>query len=121
MDITDMDADALRNLIGSAQEALSRLEQVEDARVAVTDAVKEYASVTRRTVDEAWRDLCPHDPAPAPEPELPVDAPEWMQPTGAHDAYNIGALVFYKGAVYESLLAGNAYSPAAYPQGWRKL
>lgn len=44
--------------------------------------------------------------------------PEWVQPTGAHDAYNKGDKVIYEGNVYESLIDGNSWSPVDYPQGW---
>lgn len=44
--------------------------------------------------------------------------PVWSQPTGAHDAYNAGDIVNYKGTLYKSLIDGNAYSPEAYPLGW---
>ena len=44
--------------------------------------------------------------------------PEWVQPTGAHDAYAKGDKVTYKGKRYMSLIDGNAYSPDAYPAGW---
>lgn len=43
---------------------------------------------------------------------------EWKQPTGAHDAYDIGDRVVYDGLVYESLITGNVWSPTAYPAGW---
>lgn len=66
-----------------------------------------------------------------PEPEQPeeggndddpyADVPDFVQPTGAHDAYNVGDRVKYNGHVYESLIAGNTYSPEAYPQGWKML
>lgn len=46
--------------------------------------------------------------------------PEWIQPTGAQDAYNIGDKVTYKGEHYISLIDGNVYSPEAYPAGWEK-
>lgn len=46
--------------------------------------------------------------------------PEWVQPTGAHDAYNIGDKVTYKGEHYISLIDANVYSPEAYPAGWEK-
>lgn len=42
----------------------------------------------------------------------------WKQPTGAHDAYNIGDIVEYNGQLYKSKIDGNAYSPDAYPDGW---
>lgn len=44
----------------------------------------------------------------------------WKQPTGAHDAYNIGDIVEYKGILYKSLVDGNVWSPDAYPQGWQE-
>lgn len=47
--------------------------------------------------------------------------PVWSQPTGAHDAYNIGDIVDYNGTLYKSLIDGNVYSPEAYPQGWEKV
>ena len=49
------------------------------------------------------------------------DVKDFVQPTGAHDAYNVGDRVKYNGHVYESTMAGNAYSPNAYPQGWKLL
>ena len=45
--------------------------------------------------------------------------PVWVQPTGAHDSYNTGDIVNYNGTLYESLIDGNAYSPEAYPAGWK--
>lgn len=46
--------------------------------------------------------------------------PEWMQPTGAQDAYSIGDKVTYEGVRYVSLIDGNVWSPAAHPAGWEK-
>ena len=58
------------------------------------------------------------EPEPDPEPEEPPTYPAWVQPTGAHDAYNIGDIVNYNGMLYKSLIDGNVWSPDAYPQGW---
>ena len=44
--------------------------------------------------------------------------PDWIQPTGAQDAYNIGDRVLFEGSVYESLINANVWSPTAYPDGW---
>lgn len=52
------------------------------------------------------------------EPEEPEQPPEWVQPTGSHDAYNTGDLVTFEGQVYRSLIDGNVWSPTAYPAGW---
>ena len=46
---------------------------------------------------------------------------EWKQPSGGHDAYNIGDKVMYNGQVYESLINGNTWSPEAYTAGWKLI
>lgn len=42
--------------------------------------------------------------------------PEWVQPTGAHDAYNIGDTVSYNGTHYICISNANVYAPGVY--GW---
>lgn len=44
--------------------------------------------------------------------------PEWVQPTGAHDAYNIGDKVSYNGKHYISTINANTYAPDVY--GWEE-
>ena len=44
---------------------------------------------------------------------------EWVQPTGAQDAYNTGDRVLFNGSTYESLINANVWSPTAYPAGWQ--
>lgn len=46
---------------------------------------------------------------------------EFVQPTGAHDAYNLGDRVTYSGRVYESIINGNVWSPDVYPDGWTEI
>ena len=46
--------------------------------------------------------------------------PEFVQPTGAHDAYNKGDKVTFNSKHYISLIDANVYSPAAYPAGWQE-
>lgn len=42
--------------------------------------------------------------------------PEWVQPTGAHDAYAIDDIVTHNGSVWINTFAGNSYEPGVY--GW---
>lgn len=59
------------------------------------------------------------EPTPDPEPEPgPTTYPEFVQPSGAHDAYNTGDIVNYNGTLYKSVIDGNVWAPDAYPQGW---
>lgn len=45
--------------------------------------------------------------------------PEWIQPTGAHDAYNKGVKVSYNGKHYICTVDSNVYAPGVY--GWDLL
>ena len=46
----------------------------------------------------------------------PTGPPPWKQPTGAHDAYPLGAVVAHKGWTWRSTIAANTWEPGAY--GW---
>ena len=45
--------------------------------------------------------------------------PEWIQPTGAHDAYNTGDKVSHLGKHWISLIDANVYEPSVY--GWEEV
>lgn len=51
----------------------------------------------------------------------PDEWPEWVQPTGAHDAYNTGDKVTYNSKHYESIIDRNVWSPDTYPAGWQEV
>lgn len=55
--------------------------------------------------------------------EEPVEEyPQFVQPTGAHDAYKIGdKITFSDGNKYESLIDNNVWAPDVYPAGWKKV
>ena len=77
----------------------------------VTHDGKTWVSLTPANVWEpptAWREVV----------EEGSGAPEWVQPTGATDAYNKGDRVSYNGKVYESVIDGNVWSVDEYPAGW---
>lgn len=62
-----------------------------------------------------WK-LVEDDPEPEPEPE---ETPEWVQPTGAHDAYAKGAIVMHNGKKWKSDIDGNVWEPGVY--GWTEV
>lgn len=47
------------------------------------------------------------------------EIPEWVQPTGAHDAYNKGDKVRHNGGTWSSDVDGNTWEPGVY--GWTAL
>ena len=51
--------------------------------------------------------------------EAPADQwPEFVQPTGAHDAYHTGAQVIYNGQRYRCLMDNCVWSPDVLPSAW---
>lgn len=54
------------------------------------------------------------------DPPVVEEWPEFVQPTGAHDAYNIGDKITFNGEHYVCKMNGCAWSPTDYPQGWEK-
>lgn len=46
----------------------------------------------------------------------PGGVSEWVQPTGAHDAYNAGDRVTHNGKTWESAIDGNVWEPGVH--GW---
>lgn len=51
--------------------------------------------------------------------DLAEEFPEWVQPTGATDAYAKGAKVSYDGKHYESTIDNNVWAPTVY--GWSEV
>lgn len=86
-----------------------------DARIRYEDAL--YRVVQAHTSQAGWEP--PNVPALFVKVSL-AEWPEWVQPTGTHDAYNTGDKVTYNGEHYVSLIDGNTWAPDAYPDGWEK-
>ena len=76
-----------------------------------------YKCVQAHTSQADWTP----DATPALWVKVSVEEwPEWVQPAGAHDAYNTGDKVTYNGKRYVSLIDANVYSPGDYPAGWEE-
>ena len=65
-------------------------------------------------------ELVKKSPEEPEEPDEPIteEYPDWVRPTGAHDAYSIGDIVKYNGKLYQSTINGNVQAPDEYPAGW---
>ena len=69
-----------------------------------------------------WTKQGDQQPAEPETPDTPTDdIKEFVQPTGAHDAYAKGDKVRFNGKVYESVIDNNTYSPSEYPAGWKEI
>lgn len=56
-----------------------------------------------------------------PTPEPTEEYPEYVQPTGAHDAYKIGDKITFQGDKYECQMDNCVWSPIEYPAAWKKV
>lgn len=75
-----------------------------------------YKCVQAHTSQTDWTP----DATPALWVVVSIDEfPEWVQPTGAHDAYNTGDKVSYNGKHYVCTIDANTYAPDVY--GWEVM
>ena len=82
----------------------------------VVQAHTTQADWTPDATPALWTEIAP------PETEDGEEiVPDFVQPTGAHDAYNAGDKVLFEGKIYESTIDANTWSPADYPQGWKEV
>lgn len=74
-----------------------------------------YKCVQAHTSQADWAP----DATPALWVVVSIDEyPEWVQPKGAHDAYNRGDKVSYNGKHYVCTIDANTYAPDVY--GWEE-
>lgn len=74
---------------------------------------KLYKVIQPHTVQEDWTP----DTASSLFTEVSIEEwPQWVQPTGAHDAYNEGDHVSHNGSHWISTMDANTYEPGVY--GW---
>ena len=80
----------------------------------VTHNGKTWRNLTPANVWEpgvsGWREISPEDAVP----------PNYVPPTGAHDAYAKGDRVSYDGAVWRSSIDGNVWSPDELVRSWTR-
>jgi hypothetical protein len=79
-----------------------------------------YVVIQAHTTQADWQ---PQD-VPAlfllkPKVNQGEDYPQWVQPVGSHDSYQLGSRVSYEGKNYESIIDNNVWSPLVY--GWVEI
>lgn len=76
---------------------------------------------TQREIERLWaairelREGGNSNPAPSDE------WPEYVQPTGAHDAYQKGAQIIFNGKKYRCMMDNCVWSPAVLPSAWENV
>lgn len=90
--------------------------KIENLTATVNENAKGMSAI-KEAVEKLGGSVTTTEPDPEPEEEYP----EYVQPTGAYDAYNTGDKITYQGEKYECIMNGCVWSPVDYPQGWKKV
>ena len=98
----------IQKRIDEVSEKLDLLEETVNANAKGMSALKETIEKLGGSVTE-------------PTPEPVEEYPEYVQPTGAHDAYKIGDKITFEGDKYECLMDNCVWSPIEYPNAWKKV
>lgn len=113
--LTDEERDQLIETARANATPEGSMAPLQERMAAVELAVK-AAQESIEAMDARLKKLEGQEP---PEPPIADEWPEFVRPTGAHDAYAKGAKVTYAGKHYVSLIDGNVWPPDEYPQGWQ--
>ncbi|MCL2812566.1 MAG: hypothetical protein FWD25_11855 [Clostridia bacterium] len=85
--------------------------------VSLADLQRQISDLT--AVVDGMRGSASDHPESPPELEhVSEPIPDWKQPEGMHDAYNVGDTVHYQGEGWRSLVGINLHPPGAVPGQW---
>ena len=96
---------------------LTDAERLELTQLAREGAAPEYDY--KGEIDALWAAVRALQQTSNP-PDEKDEWPEYVQPTGAGTAYQVGDKITFKGERYVCILAHCVWSPADYPAGWQK-
>jgi hypothetical protein len=105
------DVEVMQDWQPNVQVLLGELRKYNDVR---------YVVVQSHTTQTGWEP--PNVPAlftPKPSPQPGQLYPDWVQPTGAQDAYALGARVRHKDKNWESQYNANVWEPSVF--GWAEI
>lgn len=110
------DEEALDNILAFPKWEVGR-EYVQGDRIRYEDVL--YKVLQNHTSQADWAP----DTAVSLYVRVSIEEwPEWVQPTGAHDAYNTGDKVSHNEKHWESLIDANVYEPTeSVPTLWKEI
>ena len=96
-------------------------EQIDEAfsQISELKITMEANAIGMSALKEAVEKLGAKIETPVEEPK--EEYPEYVQPTGAHDAYHVGDKITYNGKKYICKLDNCVWNPDTYPAGWQEV
>lgn len=119
-DITD---DQEEELIILAQEHANPQNSYAPLQQQIEKAFSQIDSLSKtiNKLDERVRAIESGSPQELEKPPVEDEYPEYVQPTGAHDAYNTGDKITFNGKKYTCKMNGCVWSPDVYPSAWELI
>lgn len=116
MSVNATDEEALDNILAFPKWEVGK-EYVKDERIRYSEVL--YKVLQNHTSQADWTP----DVAVSLYVKVSIEEfPEWVQPTGAHDAYNKGDKVSHNEKHWESLIDANVYEPTeSVPTLWKEV
>lgn len=108
IDLTGVETADLLALSRRIEQEYTRRRVLEEAPAQADEIATKYLKATGRLAVETGG-------------TAPTSVPDYIQPTGAHDAYPKGAYITFEGKVYKSLIPANVWTPTAYARGWEQV
>ena len=106
-----VDPNSIVSEFNSLNERINTLQS--DPDIKYLEAMREFQAIQERQAKLAKYYEQINDNPPTPTIKA------WLQPTGAHDAYNKGAKVTHNGKTWKSTLDANVWAPGV--GGWREI
>lgn len=114
--------DELARINANAENSYAPIQKQIDQAFSQISELKstiEANAVGMAALKEAVEKLGAKIETPVEEPK--EEFPEYIQPTGAHDAYNIGDTITYNGKKYTCKMNNCVWNPDTYPAGWEEV
>ena len=111
-------ARASAKAVNSYEDTQKRIDEISEKLDLLEETVNANAkgmSALKDTIEKLGGSIT--EPTPEPVEEYP----EYVQPTGAHDAYKIGDKITFNGEKYECQMDNCVWSPTEYPNAWKKV
>ena len=116
----------LRDILKKIEESYIKSDISEEEKESLETLAREkakpensYASLQKQ-IDELAERISKLEEENSSGEEI-EEYPEYVQPTGAHDAYNMGRKVTFNGKKYICKLDGCVWSPEEYPAAWEEV
>ena len=87
----------------------------------VKDHIYTHEGRTLVCYQSHWRTIDDPFTVPALFGKAKAPGDPWVQPTGAHDAYPLGAIVTHRGKTWKSLIPANTTIPGDDPRWWEEI